>query len=172
MRFAIGIDPDVDKSGFASWDIDRTEFTAIENYSFFDLLDILTMLKKYIQVVRIEAGWLNKKSNFHPAQGPRMREKIAKNVLPYFFNQFVERYVIGFTRGHFNDFPFLNQRNELINQNADFFRIVTERFHSGENVGISGRMIRTENIHNQIVTAFKLCNMISNVGQSVSRLSG
>ena len=80
MRFAIGIDPDVDKSGFASWDIDRTEFTAIENYSFFDLLDILTMLKKYIQVVRIEAGWLNKKSNFHPAQGPRMREKIAKNV--------------------------------------------------------------------------------------------
>jgi hypothetical protein len=30
--------------------------------------------------IYIEAGWLNKKSNYHPAQGPKVREAIARNV--------------------------------------------------------------------------------------------
>ena len=33
-----------------------------------------------IKLVRIEAGWLIKKSNWHKAQGQFMREKISKNV--------------------------------------------------------------------------------------------
>ena len=80
MRLLIGIDPDVDKNGFASWDCDKQDFTAIESYGFYDLLENLLMLKKHITIVRIEAGWLNVKSNYHPAQSQRMREKIAKNV--------------------------------------------------------------------------------------------
>ena len=76
----IGIDPDVDKSGFAIWDKASRKFVDLEAHEFYDLLDRLSELKATIDHVRVEAGWLNKKSNFHPMQGAFRRERAAKNV--------------------------------------------------------------------------------------------
>ena len=64
----IGIDPDVDYSGVATWHKNKLD---LHNMSFFELFDFLKMTKEGAQytgekiIVRIEAGWLNKKSNWH-----------------------------------------------------------------------------------------------------------
>lgn len=80
----IGIDPDVDKSGFAYWDtrdpgafyVDTKRFWELHQY-FMDNAD-----KHGVMLVRVEAGWLNAKSNFHhrPGQTKAIGERIAKNV--------------------------------------------------------------------------------------------
>lgn len=60
----VGIDPDVDKSGFAIWNrVSKTLFTT--RYGFFDMYEILKAWeRKEATVIVIEAGWLNKKANF------------------------------------------------------------------------------------------------------------
>lgn len=80
----IGIDPDATKSGVAVYDkVD------IQLYSlgFWKLLGSIKGFLEQVEseneekiFVRLEAGWLNSKSNFHPASGPNVRERIAKNV--------------------------------------------------------------------------------------------
>ena len=80
----IGIDPDVDKSGFAVWDSKRKKFAHIFSFDLFDLVGQLMKwnLNEPEVLVYIEAGWLNKKSNFHvySGQSKRVGEGIAKNV--------------------------------------------------------------------------------------------
>lgn len=69
VKTVIGIDPDVEKNGYASLDIDTREML-IETLPFPDLLDSLRMEQRRAEVmcrrlmVVIEAGWLNK-SNWH-----------------------------------------------------------------------------------------------------------
>jgi len=90
----IGIDPDLEKSGVAIWDTRTKDFVLLSALTIDVLLSIMkenpTMEGKFfnfgyykmedIKEIRIDAGWLNKKSNYHKAQGPRRRERIAKNV--------------------------------------------------------------------------------------------
>jgi hypothetical protein len=79
----IGIDPDVDKSGFAIWDSKLKKFVHIHSY---DLFDICQEIKDWDEdaeiMVYLEAGWLNKKANFHgfKNQSKIYGESIAKNV--------------------------------------------------------------------------------------------
>ncbi|MDH6304633.1 hypothetical protein M2459_001369 [Parabacteroides sp. PF5-5] len=81
MGLLIGIDPDTIKSGFASFDVE-TEKLEVESLTFFEVFDRLSELQGCILLVRIEAGWLNKKSNFHGKylQSKSAGERIAKNV--------------------------------------------------------------------------------------------
>src|SRR5881628_620748 len=80
----IGIDPDVTKSGVATWFGKR--FTALTTMRFFELTAYLE--KRNLEafatnsqcIVYIEAGWLNVISNYHKEQGAKQRERIAKNV--------------------------------------------------------------------------------------------
>ena len=60
----IGIDPDLDKSGIAVWE-SQNEILTLKNLSFWQLFDLLSTNRDRIVVVRIEAGWLNFKSNWH-----------------------------------------------------------------------------------------------------------
>ena len=80
-RYIIGIDPDTKKSGFAIWDKFDKEMD-VQSLTFFEILELLKDLKEGILFVRIEAGWLNKKSNFHSRynQSKEAGERIAKNV--------------------------------------------------------------------------------------------
>jgi hypothetical protein len=80
MRLYIGIDPDVDKSGFAVWDVDDQKFRELKTLEFWAMIEEIKLLNSHIACIVIEAGWLIKKSNWHPAQGINQREKIAKNV--------------------------------------------------------------------------------------------
>lgn len=81
-EYYIGIDPDIKASGFALYNIQEKDLELVTNYSFFDLLKEFDKLKDKISLVRIEAGWLNKKSNFHnkPGQTKEAGEKIASYV--------------------------------------------------------------------------------------------
>lgn len=76
----IGIDPDIDKSGFAIWCPEKKKFYKITTMSFFDVIFYITESLTFPLFVRIEAGWLINKSNWHKAQGQFRRERIAKNV--------------------------------------------------------------------------------------------
>lgn len=86
MRYqnVIGIDPDCDKSGVAFLHTSSRKLE-IKNLSFPLLLEYLKYCKQYsvsngeTYIVVVEAGWLNKKSCYHKAQG-RGAEKIAKDV--------------------------------------------------------------------------------------------
>jgi len=81
MTIIVGIDPDVDKSGFSVWDSEKRVFVEITTLRFFDLISRLEWLGKEITVV-VEAGWQIKKSNFHGRKGQTksVGEKIAKAV--------------------------------------------------------------------------------------------
>ena len=76
----IGIDPDLEKNGYALMVNDK--IVALDNLPFFDLCERLRVhnQKSTRLMVVIEGGWTIKKSNWHPAQGRGMAERIAKNV--------------------------------------------------------------------------------------------
>jgi hypothetical protein len=80
-KIIIGIDPDTDKSGVAALLI-GTKQLELETMKFFDLFKYLALHKDNIKEVVVEAGWLNKKSNFHinPRQTKEAGERISKNV--------------------------------------------------------------------------------------------
>lgn len=74
MREVIAIDPDTGLSGVAVWKDNKIE---IFNLSFPELLDFLQ--ERTGAKVIVEAGWLNKKSNFHGGKGG-IGQKIANSV--------------------------------------------------------------------------------------------
>lgn len=60
----IGVDPDVEKSGVTFYNPEGKAIS-LNNYSFFELFEYLQETRcKFIILVVIEAGWLNK-SNWH-----------------------------------------------------------------------------------------------------------
>lgn len=82
-KIYIGIDPDLKKCGFAKW---FKESKTIEVY-LRPVHEIIIYLSNYSTssqkdnlTVIIEAGWLNKKSNFRGTQNKAIGERIAKNV--------------------------------------------------------------------------------------------
>jgi|SRR5882757_506226 len=85
-KICIGIDPDLIKSGVATWN--GKEFIQLGIMRFFELIDYLEFKKMEALMegnepdvkIYIEGGWLNVKSNFHKAQGASVREVIAKRV--------------------------------------------------------------------------------------------
>ena len=80
----IGIDPDVDKNGFAVWDANDKSLNYIGVCRFFGLINEIESLIATGEdvIVFIEAGWLIRKSNFHSKKGQTksVGEKIAKAV--------------------------------------------------------------------------------------------
>lgn len=92
FAYYVGIDPDVDKCGVALWDAIHQCFVFIKSIEFWDLIHFINTgeiidtgmgifaWEDYFVKIVIEGGWLVEKSNFHKDQGPRRREKIAKNV--------------------------------------------------------------------------------------------
>jgi predicted nucleic acid-binding protein len=75
----IGIDPDIDKSGVACLHED-TKRIEMSNLSFVDALSFVRMNKPIIKCVYLEAGWLNKKSNWHKASNMSVASRIGANV--------------------------------------------------------------------------------------------
>lgn len=78
----VGIDPDTKKSGYAEYCTKQGKLVTVNSYSFFEIFDILECSREIIKLVRIEAGWINAKANFHGKYGQSKQagERIAKNV--------------------------------------------------------------------------------------------
>ena len=75
----LGIDADVDKSGIAIYS--KTSKTLQYNsLSFFDLLEYLKTVKESVDFVKVEAGWLNKKSNFRNTKIKNVSDAISRKV--------------------------------------------------------------------------------------------
>jgi len=80
LSIVIGIDPDAGKSGFAVWSYEGQRFKEIKSLSFFDIIDYLKANIYLVRLVRIEAGWLNKKSNWHFGGIGRIGDKISLSI--------------------------------------------------------------------------------------------
>lgn len=78
-KYAIGIDPDVAKSGVALWNKQTRKYEEITSLNFFDLMEYLNKYKD-TATVYLEAGWENKKSNWHYSKNAFVAQRIAKNV--------------------------------------------------------------------------------------------
>jgi hypothetical protein len=76
--FIIGIDPDLEKSGVAL----LGQSLELKNLTFSETVELFRSQQDQIKKVVIEAGWENKKSNFHSRIGQHksVGERIAKNV--------------------------------------------------------------------------------------------
>ena len=114
-RFIIGVDPDTDKCGVAIWSTEKFDFIDIVSLPFWDLIWFLSngvLIKdKKTAIhynnfqenifVRIEAGWLVEKSNFHEQSGALQREKMAKNVgMNHEVGLLIEQYCIRYAIPH------------------------------------------------------------------------
>ena len=80
-RYVIGVDPDVDKSGFAVVDTQQKKVVDACGLSLFELLDKIRAwaISTPDYIVIVEGGWLNKISNYHDAYG-KAGMRVAKNV--------------------------------------------------------------------------------------------
>ena len=72
----IGIDPDLEKSGVAV----LGQSLELKNLTFAQTVELFRSHQDEIKKVVIEAGWLNKKSNFRIGHSKSAGERIAKNV--------------------------------------------------------------------------------------------
>ena len=84
----IGIDPDVDKSGFAIW---QNKELFLYNLSFPKVQEFFLENKDKIKIVIISAGWLNKKINFikiHFCISFQQIKKRLKNFIEKLFYRF------------------------------------------------------------------------------------
>jgi len=77
----IGIDPDVDKSGFAVWNKPAQKFESIEALGLAEIMSFFQVMKISIEIVVIEAGYLNK-GNRHTFKGQTVAAaaKTGENV--------------------------------------------------------------------------------------------
>lgn len=97
----IGIDPDIEKSGVAVWSPIGRRLT-VQTVAFPRLIHYLQNLPSLYgsALVVLEAGWLNKASNFHrwtgsPAVGERMAAKVGQNhAVGKLIEQFLQAYTI------------------------------------------------------------------------------
>lgn len=74
----VGIDPDIDKSGVAV--LHDTKAIEMTTLTFTKTLEFVRMNKPIIKCVYVEAGWLNKKSNWHGASNMSVAARVGKNV--------------------------------------------------------------------------------------------
>lgn len=78
-RFTIGIDPDLTKSGLAIWDNESVKWRFAESIENYLIPTVLGSIDPAESIVYMEAGWLNKKSNFRGGKRG-ISEAIARKV--------------------------------------------------------------------------------------------
>ncbi|MCF0074016.1 hypothetical protein LZD49_26275 [Dyadobacter sp. CY261] len=80
VKHIVGIDPDLNRSGLAIWDVSG-KWVFHKAVSFSELILRVTMLcQKEDTVIVLEAGWLNAKSNFRKGFSRQKSDRISKNV--------------------------------------------------------------------------------------------
>ncbi|MFW1748889.1 hypothetical protein ACG9XW_22220 [Acinetobacter guillouiae] len=72
----IGIDPDLEKSGVAV----LGQSFELKNLTFAETVELFRSHQDQIKKVVIEAGWMNKKSNFRGGHSKRVSEQISRRV--------------------------------------------------------------------------------------------
>ena len=77
-KVIVGIDPDLDKSGVAV--AVGGVISKLWCLSLPELYDFFSESRDDIKKVYLEAGWMNKKSSWHPSANKRTAEKTAYNV--------------------------------------------------------------------------------------------
>lgn len=79
MNLIIGIDPDVEKNGVSIYS-KTTKKLQYRSLKFFDLMEYLKSIKESVDLVKIEGGWLNKKSNFRNTKIKNVSDSISRKV--------------------------------------------------------------------------------------------
>ncbi|MCX6218315.1 MAG: hypothetical protein NT073_27985 [Spirosoma sp.] len=69
IKYAIGIDPDLHKSGLAVWSRTKKQHNYIDSVGAFELIQLLNLIKPGEALFFVDAGWLNG-GYFHYANFP------------------------------------------------------------------------------------------------------
>lgn len=100
----IGIDPDVHKSGYGVYCTEEKKLIEYGLKNMFTLVDFIRNYKSDCIHVVIEAGFMNKKSNYHnrPGQSKSVGEKIANAVgrnhqVAYMIGEACEHYGVSYS---------------------------------------------------------------------------
>ncbi|WP_080057158.1 hypothetical protein [Spirosoma aerolatum] len=96
IDLVIGIDPDIDKSGWAVWSRSQNRFIEVLPLPFWKFIDKATAYAPGSALFVLDAGWLNEKVNYHAIKLPlhlknaseavkakyvaAVREKVARDV--------------------------------------------------------------------------------------------
>lgn len=121
----IGIDPDIDKSGYClieSAPFGKKNIVKLETLSFWDLITEIDTVHHSDSslLVCIEAGWLNKISNYHAAGNVAIAGRIGKNVGE---NHAVGKLIEQFCKKAY--IPYKLIKPESKKWNADLFKKIT-----------------------------------------------
>lgn len=122
MQTYIGIDPDIQKSGWATWETGSKTLT-VDAITFPQIVAILQDIARYdggTTKVVLEAGWLNKPSNFHSyintAVGMRIAAKVGQNhAVGLLIEQLLQDYNI----------PYELYRPRAGKWSAEYFKTIT-----------------------------------------------
>lgn len=82
IHYSVGIDPDLEESGFAIWDRLKKRIVHAGKYEFSALIDAINSLDPASHDIALDAGWLNPKANYHTVEIPlRLRgESVPQSV--------------------------------------------------------------------------------------------
>lgn len=123
-RLWIGIDPDVDSSGIAFWINGQLRLHTMKFFELMNALEDVQMTAVDV-FVRLEAGWLNTKSNWHEEKlGARVASRIgAKTGANHQVGKLIEEMLL-----------YLNIPYELVKPTQkkvkqDFFKALTKYPH-------------------------------------------
>ena len=124
-KIFIGIDPDLDKSGYCS--MNGKEVVELTTLEFFQMIEKIKTLADFadnnnlsIQVI-IEAGWLNATKSYHAAINKSVAARIGANVGEnHATGKLLEQAML------FYGIPYKLVKPTTAKWNADFFKQVTK----------------------------------------------
>lgn len=122
----IGIDPDLEKSGYCliiHEPLKKANIVQLSCEPFFSLIALIKLAhEEYGEnlLVCIECGYLNKISNYHFAKNQSIAGKIGKNVGE---NQAISKLLVEFCKYH--SIPFKEIKPESKKWDADLFKKIT-----------------------------------------------
>lgn len=79
-KYIAAIDPDLNASGVAVWDSASKCWVLAEKVSIENIVSILDGIPKNELIIYVEAGWMNKKSNFRKTKSWGTTEAISMKV--------------------------------------------------------------------------------------------
>ncbi len=127
FMFYLGIDPDVEASGFAVYSKQDKKLVLVKSLRFFELYETLIQYSliamKAPTIAHIEGAWLKEKSNWHfDNQRKGVGENIAKKVGA---NHQVGKLLVEACIKHDLSFIVREPRKPIF-ENADYFKKVTK----------------------------------------------
>jgi len=118
-KYYIGIDPDVNESGFAVWNTKSKCFDEISKFYFWDLIDRINRCDKTLVTFILDKTFTYKKSNWHDAKTVGISTLIGRKVGR---NNQVAHLLVDYFDRHGYSYSIVNPAGKKISDNVKLFK--------------------------------------------------